>query len=160
MKRILPLTLALGLLLPVALYSQDKQALRAAELSFNSAERSYRKDEYKDAANSYEIVLESISSRTDSRKHITMKLDANIKLIDIYFNKSVNLKRACELIDEYEELLGVIRHTGVLRGRDLVQYLDQEKEHGKLKSRCGIYRSMDDDKKAFDRKFDEVFDEE
>lgn len=160
MKKIIALALAAALLSPLALHSQDKRSLQAAEISFNSGERSFGKEDFKEAAKSFEIVIESIPRRIESRKHLAMRLDANIQLIEIYFNKEVNFKRACELIDEYEQTINEVRNSGVLKGRDLAKYLEQEQDNAKRKGRCKTLDSMDKDKDEFGKKFDKVFENE
>ncbi|HNS29108.1 MAG TPA: hypothetical protein PKL52_01120 [Tenuifilaceae bacterium] len=154
MKRAAVILLALCLLSPSTLFSQDKRSLKAAELSYNAAEKDLKKGNYQDAANKFEIVVSSIPEGIDSRKYIVIRLESLIKLVDIYFYKSVNFEKACQNLNLYFSNISKVRNAGVLSTKELFNYLEQEKEFSKEKSQCESYQRVGSDMEKFRKDFD------
>jgi len=160
MKKVMIIFLATFLVVPVKLYTQDKRAIRAAELSYSAAENDLKKGNFQDAVQKFEIVVNTIPEGIDSRKHLVMRLESLINLIDIYFYKSVNIQEACKNLNLYYSNMNKIRNSGILKGRDLLQYLEQEKEFSKHQSKCESYDQIGSDMDKFRKKFDEEMKED
>ncbi len=162
MKQFTLILISLMLIYTSEIFSQDKRALKAAELSFTSAERDYKKGEYLEAAQKFTIVVNSIPAAIDSRKHLEMRLDALIKLVDIYFYKYVGIKQACEFLEEYKVTVNTMKNSGVLKGSDLLKYLKQEQEYANKEAKqCDGYERIGGDMDKFRSKtFDKVFEKE
>lgn len=161
MRNLMLTLLALIILAPSSIYSQDKRAIRAAEMSFSSAEKDYKKGNYQEAAQKFDIVVNTIPAAIESRKHVEMRLDALINLIDIRFYKSVNITQACEYLGLYESTMNTIRNSGVLRSTDLLKYLKQQQEYAKKEAtQCAGYERVDSDMDKFRKKFDKEMDED
>ncbi|NHB69978.1 hypothetical protein [Perlabentimonas gracilis] len=164
MRNLMLALLSLALLLPVNTQAQDKRALRAADLSFSAAENDYKKSNYKEAAQKYTIVVNTVPASVDSRKHLEMRLDALIKLVDIYFYKSVNIQQACEYVNEYSNTMNAVKNSGVLRSTTLMKYLKQEQDFANKEAKqCEGYERVGSDmdkfrKNAFEKEFGEKFD--
>ncbi|HOP03574.1 MAG TPA: hypothetical protein PL017_02625 [Tenuifilaceae bacterium] len=156
MKRIILGLLALSTIFPIATFAQIKETARAAELAFANGERKLRKGEYKESAQSFEVVLNNIPEGVEVRKYAEMRLDAIINLIDIYFHKSVNLDRACELLDSYSYTLLKAKSKGVLKGKDLVDYQKREQEYSEKRSSCEGRETLDKRKEEFEKVFEEA----
>ncbi|HCY00224.1 MAG TPA: hypothetical protein DG754_08815, partial [Bacteroidales bacterium] len=109
-------------LVPTYLLSQDRRALRAADLSYNIALRDYSKANYTEAAQKFDIVVSTIPASLESRKHLEIRLESLIKLIDIYFYKSPNFSKACEYLQQYTNTVSTSRNSGVLRSATLLKY--------------------------------------
>ncbi len=159
MKKLIITLVSLAILIPSTVFSQDRRALRAAEMSFNSAESDYKKGNHKEAAQKFDIVVTTISASIDSRKHLEMRLESLIKLIDIHFYKSVNINQACEYLDMYNSTMNTVRNSGVLRPTDLLKYLKQQqefanKEAGMCESYERVGEDMDKFKKTFEKEFE------
>lgn len=155
--------ISLVLFAPAEAISQDKRALKAADLSFSAAERDYRKGNYLEAAQKYTIVVNTVPPTVDSRKHLELRLDALIQLIDIYFYKSVNLEQACQYVNEYSNTMNTIVNAGVLRGTKLMKYLKQQQDFANKEAKqCESYQRIGGDmdkfrKKSFDKEFEKEF---
>ena len=160
MKSILVGLLAIATILPIASFAQTKKSVRAAELAFSNGERKLRKGEYKESAQSFEIVVNNIPAGIEKSKYTEMRLDAIINLIDIYFYKSVNLDRACELLDSYSTTLLKAKSKGVLKGRDLLNYQKREQEYAEKRSSCEGRETLDKRKEEFEKVFEEETKEE
>ncbi|MBN1988309.1 MAG: hypothetical protein JW783_02795 [Bacteroidales bacterium] len=160
MKKLLLFIVAITVIAPLAGVSQDKSTIRAAELSYKAAERSYKNGEYNDAAKGYEIVVSSIPVNVQSRKLLEMKMESNIKLIDIYFSKSVNLDKACEQTTSYMENVRRVKNGGVLKSKDLLRYLELQQDFEKHLTTCANREKIDSEKKSFEKTFDEEFKED
>lgn len=164
MKNLTLVLLSLVLLLPVNAISQDKRALRAADLSFSAAEKDYKKGNYQEAAQKYTIVVNAVPASVDSRKHLELRLDALIQLVDIYFYKSVNIEQACVYVSEYSNTINTIKNSGVLRGTTLMKYLKQEQDFANKEAKqCDGYERIGGDmnkfrKNSFEKEFGEKFD--
>lgn len=154
MKRATVILLALCLLTPSTLFSQDKRSLKAAELSYNAAEKDLKKGNYQDAASKFEIVVSSIPEGINTRKYLIMRLESLIKLVDIYFYKSVNVEKACQNLNLYFSNIAKVRNAGVLSTKELFSYLEQEKEFSKEKSQCESYQRVGSDMEKFRKDFD------
>jgi len=161
MKKFAIILLIGALLVPTYLLSQDRRALRAADLSYNSALRDYSKADYTEAAQKFDIVVSTIPASIDSKKHLEMRLESLIKLIDIYFYKSANFTKACEYLQQYANTVGTSRNSGVLRSTTLLKYLKQLQEYNnKEASQCESYQRIDGDMDKFKKSFEEEFGEE
>lgn len=160
MRKLLLFIVAIAVIAPLAGVSQDKSTIRAAELSYKAAERSYKNGEFKDAAKGYEIVVNSIPISVQDRKLLEMKMESNIKLIDIYFYKSVNMDKACEQTNTYMENVRRVKNSGVLKSRDLLRYLELQQEFEKHLTTCANREKIDSEKKNFEKTFEEEFKEE
>lgn len=162
MKQFTLILISLMLFFTSEIFSQDKRALKAAELSFTSAERDYKKGEYLEAAQKYTIVVNSIPAAIDSRKHLELRLEALIKLVDIYFYKYVGIKQACEFLEEYKVTVNTMKNSGVLKGADLLKFLKQEQDYANKEAKqCDGYERIGGDMDKFRSKtFDKVFEKE
>lgn len=159
MKKIIITLVSLAILIPSTVYSQDRRALRAAEMSFNSAESDFKKGNFTEAAQKFDIVVSTIPASIDSRKYLEMRLESLIKLIDIHFYKSVNITQACEYLDTYNSTMNTVRNTGVLRPSDLLGYLKKQQEYAnKEAGMCESYervgKDMDKFRKTFEKEFE------
>jgi hypothetical protein len=135
-----------------ALYSQDKQALRAADMSFSSAETNQRRGNYEKALQEFQIVINTIPVTNDSRKHLEMRLESIINSIDICFDKIANFTRACEFVNLYLEDMETVRQGAVLRASKRLDYLRYEQEFmSDHMSRCQKYEMMEETRERFRR---------
>ena len=151
MKKVLAILLTALLTAPALVFSQDKSTLKAADMSFDNGNKLYRKGNFKEAAQSFEIVVGNIPDRIDSRKYAEMKLDAYIQLIDIYYSKSVNLDKACQYLDNYSVTLQKVQGNGVLKGKDLLKYLNMEQDYLEKKKACENRGTLDERKKKMEK---------
>lgn len=156
MKRILAVLITVSTIFPFVSFAQTKESVRAAELAFANGERKLRKGEYKESAQSFEIVVSNIPEGVEVRKYTEMRLDAIVNLIDIYFYKSVNLDRACQLLDSYSTTLLKAKSKGVLKGKDLLNYQKLEQEYSEKRSSCEGRETLDKRKEEFEKVFDEA----
>lgn len=139
-------------------FGQDSRALRAAKKSFDSAESNYKKENYREAAREYEIVVQTIPVSTDSRRDLEMRLESLINLTDIYLYHSVNINDACRNIQLFMGNMNTIRNKGVLRANKLLYYQRKEKEFEAEKlPKCENYQNIDSDMQNFEKKFNEEF---
>lgn len=146
--------------MPLSAISQDRHSLRAADLSFDNGEKNLKRDNYKEAAQAFEIVVSNIPEGIDSRKYAEMRLDAIIKLIDIYFYKSVNLDRACSHLDNYASTLQKVQSNGVLKGKDLLRYMNLEQDFAEKRKSCENRQTLDSRKKDFEKILEQETDPE
>lgn len=149
------------LLLPLDTFSQDKRALKAADIAFKSAEKDYKNENYKEAAEKFTIVVNTIPSAIDSRKYLETRLDALIKLVDIYFYRYVNFTEACEFLSDYNATVSSANNSGTLKGSTLFKYLKQQQDYAnKEVKQCESYERVGGDMDKFRSKtFDKVFEE-
>jgi hypothetical protein len=163
MKKMMFILITVVVLLPLQVTSQERRALQAAELSYSAAQKDYKKKNYLESAQKYTIVVNSIPAEIDSRKHLEMRLESLISLVDIYFYKYVNIKQACEFLSEYNNTMSKIKYTGVLKGTDLLKYLKQEQDYvAKEQKQCDGYERIGGDmdkfrSKSFDKEFEKKF---
>lgn len=156
MKRIIQVVIIL--MLSSSVFSQDNRALRAARMSFSSAEDHLNKGNYQQAATDFEIVINTIPAQIDSRRNLNMRLESLIHLIDIYFYRHINIQNACKHIDTYLSDINVIRHQGTLRASELLHYQQKEKEYlSEKRTKCAKYESIESDMERFQRRFEEEF---
>ncbi|HZJ73926.1 MAG TPA: hypothetical protein VFC87_03905 [Perlabentimonas sp.] len=162
MKNVIIFLMSLALLLPSDSFSQDKRAIRAAEFSFKSAEKDYNNEEYKEAAEKYTITVNTIPAGIESRKHLEIRLDALIKLIDIYFYRYVNITNACEFLADYNSTISAARNSGILKSATLLKYLKQQQEYANKETKqCERYERVGGDMDKFrSNTFEKVFEEE
>ena len=162
MKSIMIFLMSLVLLLPFDTFSQDKRAIKAAELSFKSAEKDYKNKNYKEAAEKYAITVNTIPAAIDSRKHLEIRLDALINLVDIYFYRYVNISTACEFLADYNSTISLARNSGILKSSKLFRYLKQQQDYAnKEMKQCEGYERVGGDMNKFRSKtFEKVFEEE
>ncbi len=138
---------------PINLFSQDKRALKAAEMSYEDALNQYKKGKFKDAAQNFDIVVSSIPASAPSRKHVEMRLESLMSLVEIYLYKTVNITQACEYLDAYFSTISTIKNSGVLKAADLQNYLKKEQEYkAKEAKQCKSYDGVSSDKDKFQKK--------
>lgn len=138
-------------MLPLSVISQDRHSLKAADMSFDNGNKQFRKADFKEAAQAFEIVVKNIPDKIDSRKYAEMKLDAIISLIDIYHSKWVNLDKACDNLNYYSSALQQFQSRGVLKGKDLLKYLNMEQDYAEKRKMCENRDTLDDRKKKFEK---------
>ena len=161
MKKFALILMLSTFLVPTYLLSQDRRALRAADLSYNIALRDYSKANYTEAAQKFDIVVSTIPASLESRKHLEMRLESLIKLIDIYFYRSANFSKACDYLQQYTNTVAISRNSGVLRSSTLLKYLKQQQEYNnKEASQCESYQRIDGDMDNFRKTFEKEFDDE
>lgn len=161
MKKFALILMLSTFLVPTYLLSQDRRALKASELSYNAALRDYRKASYTEAAQKFDIVVSTIPASIDSRKHLEMRLESLIKLVDIYFYKSANFSKACDYLQQYANTVETARNSGILRSVTLLNYLKQLQEYNKKEaSQCENYQRIDVDMDNFRKTFNKEFDDE
>ncbi len=160
MKKNLFLIVLVSVVFSGGLFAQSKALLKAADKSFDAAEKSYKRYYFDEAAESYEIVMNNIPISVDSRKYLVMRIESNIKLIDIYFNHSENLQKACVYVDRYYKDMNSIKNSPYLKSKDIFRYLELQKDFEKYQRKCHNFRGIDSDKKEFENKFDEEFKDE
>ncbi len=97
----------------LATHAQDNRALRAARMSFNDAETNYNRGNYQEAAREFTIVVNTIPTGIDSRRHLQRRLESLIYLVDIHFYKHVNIDQACEYLNMYYREMNLIRNDGI-----------------------------------------------
>lgn len=160
MKKITYLLVASILLMPLWIEAQDKRSLAAAEISFKSAQKEYAKKQYKEASQHFDIVVNLIPSSADKSKHIEMRLESLIALIDIHFYKAPNFTNACGYLQDYANTIDACQKSGVLKSAKLLKYLKQLQEYNaKEANQCDSYQRIGSDMDAFRNTFNEVFDE-
>lgn len=141
------------------LKGQDNGALRVARTSFSSAERNYDNGHYNNALQEFIIVVNSIPVHTDSRRHLEMRMESLIYIIDICFYKHVNIERGCEYLELFLNDMNGIRNSEVLRASQRLELLRKEQEYrADYISRCESYHKSDDNIDKFRQLFDEEFD--
>ncbi len=149
----------LSFILSLQTVGQDSRTLTAAKKSFDSAENNYKKENYREAAQEYEIVVQTVPVSIDSRKDLEMRLESLIKLTDIYLYHKINITDACRNIHTFMSNMNSIRNKGVLRANRLLYFQRIEKEFEAEKiPKCENYQNIDDDMQNFERKFNEEFD--
>lgn len=142
-----------------SLSAQDAKLLKAADKSYEAGEQDYSKKHWSDAAESLEIVVENIPATVDSRKYLIMRFEANIMLIDIYFEQLNNLPSGCRCLNAFLDDIEAVKKSGRLKSKDIFKYLELEKDYAKYKSTCDNFENIDSDKKEFEKKFNEEFEE-
>ncbi|MDD3688090.1 MAG: hypothetical protein PHE56_15180 [Bacteroidales bacterium] len=80
-------------------------------------------------------------------------------LIDIYFNQLNNLPAACRCLNSFIDDLNYLKSVPSLKSKDIFKYLELEKDYAKYKSTCDNFENIDSDKKEFEKKFNEEFEE-
>lgn len=160
MKTNLILIIAIAFLSATTVNAQDSRLLKASDKSFDNGEQNYSKKRWTEASESLEIVVENIPVSVDSRKYLIMRFEANVMLIDIYFNRTNNLPAGCKSLNAFLDDINYVKKLGVFRAKDIFKYLELEKEYAQLKVKCDSFGAINSDKKAFEKKFDEEFGEE
>ncbi len=140
--------------------AQDARLLKAADKSFSDGEKDYKKKRYNDAVPSLEIVVENINIRDASRKYLIMRFEANLMLIDIYFDKINNLRDGCVALNSFIDDINAIKSSGIFKAKDIYKYLELEKEYSTYITQCENFESIEKDKSDFEKIFDEEFGEE
>jgi len=155
------LVVVLAVLTTLCVPAQNTRLLKAADDSYDNGEKEYNRGHYSEAAPDLEIAVENISITTDSRKYVTMRFEANIMLIDIYFNHLNNLPAACRCLNCFLDDLSRIKNSGILKVKDLLKYLDLEKDYSDRIRQCNNFETIDDKKSEFEENiFNEEFGEE
>ena len=158
MKRYLFVLIAFSIVFSTTSFSQDRSTLRAASMAFSAAERDYSNGDYRDAAQKFDMVVNSIPATSDSRRHLEMRLESLINLVDIYFYKSVNIRQACEYMQEYQNTMSTVSNSGVLRATGLMKYAQQAQDYANNHaSKCEGYESVGRDMNRFRKTFEEEF---
>lgn len=146
--------------LSILAIGQDSRALRAAKMSFNSAEDHYKRENYKQAKQEFLIVTETIPANIESRRYLIMRLESLINLIDISFYKIVNIEDACEHLNSFFDTMNTIRNRGVLNARQLLHYQQIEKDcMDQHVVKCEGYENIHDDMDEFRKNFESEFDD-
>ncbi len=160
MKKKIILLTAFALIFSGGLLAQNKALLKAADKSYDAGEKSFRKDRYKEAVDSYEIVMKNIPISVDSRKYLLMRIESNIQLIDICFNHTEGLRKGCIYVDRYYKDMNKIKNSPLLKPKDIFRYLELQKDYEKYQRQCHNLGGIDSDKTEFEKKFDDEFEDE
>lgn len=160
MKKNLLLLLLAGLFLTTYVSAQDSRLLKAADKSYEDGEKDYNKKRYNEAAESLEIVVENIEISAVPRKYLIMRFEANVMLVDIYFNKTNNLPAGCKALNNFLDDLDAIKNSGIFKAKDIYKYLELEKDYSKFICQCENFESIDDKKDEFEKIFEEEFEDE
>lgn len=140
--------------------SQDKKALKAAEMSYKVANNDFKKGDFNEAAQKFDFVVTTIPANIDSRKHLELRLESLIQLIDIRFYKSADISKACEYLGMYDETINTARNSGTLKSTDLLKYFKKMQEYSEKEvGQCAGYERVGTDMEKFRKKFDKEFDE-
>ncbi len=145
------------ILFPADIAAQSSQMMRVANKSFSDAESDFKKGNYREAASNYEIVLNIIPKEVDSRKSLMKRLDAQTALIEIYFDYVTNFDLACRKLQEFYSDMDYVKRADVLRGGQLYDYVQLEREFDKYKRNCRSFRTIETDKQKFEKIFEEEF---
>ena len=140
--------------------AQDARLLKAADKSYSDGEKDYNKKRYDEAVPNLEIVVENIDVRDVSRKYLIMRFEANVMLIDIYFNKLNNLRDGCVALTNFVDDINAIKSSGIFKAKDIYKYLELEKDYATYITQCENFQSIDEYKTDFEKIFDEEFGEE
>lgn len=140
--------------------AQNTRLLKAADDSYEIGEKEYNRENYAIAAPDLEVVLENIDVTTDSRKYLVMRFEANIMLIDIYFNHLNNLPAACRSLNCFIDDLERVKSLEILKTKDLLRYLGLEKDYADRIRQCNNFETIDDKKSDFEKVFEEEFEDE
>ncbi|MDR2009636.1 MAG: hypothetical protein LBQ22_04065 [Bacteroidales bacterium] len=144
-------------------YSGDLSAqklLKGVEKNYDSGVSAFERKKYKEASAEFIIVMDNIPQRADKRKYQLMRLDAASKLVEIHYNYDENLRLACKYLDIFIADLNYMKRDDNLKAKDIYKYLEKEKDFSSYKKKCTGFNTIDDKKNEFEKKFDEVFDEE
>ncbi len=161
MEKKLFLFVIVGILSVIYLPAQNTRLLKAADDSYEIGEKEYNRGHYAEAAPDLEIVVENISISTDARKYLIMRFEANIMLIDVYFSHLNNLPSACRCLNCFLDDLSRVKNSGILKVKDLLRYLDIEKDYADYIRQCNNFDTIDDKKSQFEENiFNEEFGEE
>lgn len=159
MKKAAVLSVIMMLLIVSEGIAQDSRALRAARMSFNSAERNYNRGNYQEAAREFEIVINTIPANTDSRRHLEMRLESLIAMVDIYFYRFINITNACQYMNMFFDNMNTIRNSGMLRASSLRDFQRKEQEfRSEHATKCDSYQNIERDMEEFRKRFEEEFD--
>ncbi|MDD2635296.1 MAG: hypothetical protein PHW82_07335 [Bacteroidales bacterium] len=139
--------------------AQNTRLLKAADKSFSDGKKDYNKKRYKEAAPSLEIVIENINVTDVSRKYLIMRFEANVMLIDIYFDKLNNLRDGCVALTNFVDDINAVKSTGIFKAKDIYKYLELEKDYAIYITQCENFESIEKDKSDFEKIFDEEFDD-
>jgi|AntAceMinimDraft_14_1070370.scaffolds.fasta_scaffold201464_1 hypothetical protein len=140
--------------------AQDSRLLKSANRSYDAGKKDFNKERFDEAAESLEIVVENINVRTDSRKYLLMRFEANVMLIDIYFNQVNNLPGGCKALNSFLGDIDAVKSSGIFKAKDIYKYLEMEKDLEPYKRQCDNFESIDDKKDDFEKIFDEEFEDE
>ena len=149
MRKLTISLVALTLFASVNLFSQDRDALRASRMSFRSAERHFSNGDYRQASQEYLVVVNLIPADTDSRRDLNNRLEALIRLTDIYLNRSVEFVWGCEYLNQYLENMPVVRGSGVLRASQLLDFARKEQEF--IEKRTSVCERFEQSEPDIDR---------
>lgn len=156
MKKVLLTLIIFSIALPNVLNAQDRSTLRAAVMSFDSAEKNHKAGNYEQAAQEYTIVLNSIPVSIESRRHLEIRLQSVIGLVDIHYHKITNFNKACEYVQLYLSDMKVVKSGKVLRASDRLDFLKKEQEYvSNYLPKCHSYEGLDSDADKFRKHFDE-----
>lgn len=157
MKNLLVVLLLMAFLIPLSLKSQNRHTLRAANRSLSDAESDYRRGNYADAAENYELFLSLVPVSVESARQISRRLDATAALVDIYLNHITDFEKACQNIKLFNSDIEYVMNNEEFRGRQLHNYLQLQNEINQNRWKCDSYDSIDSDKDKFERVFEEEF---
>lgn len=159
MKKVILILCFFAVVFQAEVYSQSRAVQRAASNSFSDAEREYRRGDYNSAAMNYEIVLRTIPITSDSRRNVTMRLDATVALVKIYMDELTNFDKACQHLETFSSDLNYIKQEDVLRGRQLYNYLQLANELDEYKRNCSSFKNIESGKDAFEKRFEKEFED-
>ncbi len=153
------LLLAILIFLSYSAFSQfDTKLLKAVEKIYNDAEGFYQKGHYQEAATNYQVVLDKIFTIPDeSKKHVYILLNSELRLIDIYFNNLNNLSAGCEVLERFKKDVDLIVKLNIIKGKDLKDFLVAQKRFEPELKNCQNYKSIDIKKNEMEKKFDKEF---
>jgi hypothetical protein len=137
-----------------------QKLLKGVAKSYDAGVSAFNKKKYKEASEEFIVVLDNVPDDIDKRKYQAMRLDAASKLVEIHYEHEEDLRKACKYIDVFLEDLNIMKKDNTLRAKDIYKYLEKEKEFASYKRKCESFNSIEDKKKDFEKKFDEVFDKE
>lgn len=156
MKKTLLILFVCIIAFPNAQQAQDRSILRAARMSFNSAENNFKNGNYAEAAQEYTIVINTIPVSIDSKRYLEFRLQSVIGLADIYFNKITNFDKACQYVDLFLKDMETVKAGDVFRASDRLNYLRKEQEYiNNYVSKCKSYRRSEMDREEFRKHFEE-----
>lgn len=141
---------------PEIVHSQDISLLRASRRSFSSAKDNYKNGNYQKAIQEYQIVINTIPANIDSRGDLSNRLESLVDLIEIYSYKYVDLSKACEYIETFNNDMNIVRARGVLRASQLLDFQRKEQEYkADYLPKCDNYKKSGDDMNRFRETFEE-----
>lgn len=156
MKKAIATIIVFFIALPLFVNAQDRSVLRAARMSFNAAEKNHKAGNYRKAAQEYTIVLNAIPVSIESRRHLEMRLQSVIGLVDIYYYRTTNFEKACKYIHMYLRDMKVVTAGEVLRASDRLEYLRKEQDYiNNYLTKCDSYQKLDREAEKFKNHFDD-----